>query len=414
MTSKHLITFLLTSCVLAPLAFAEQGPINDSQSRIKEMGGRVFVDAILEVSQPVQIDKYVDFVNVSSPTATPASGHSVLFADANKQFVAKFSDGSYTVLSGAGGGSGDIEGVTAGTGLTGGGTSGTVTLNVNVSSVTMLGPSVTLDEISDPAGNKAFQMANKQVKFSYVAPNTADGGFEIEASGGFSGDLLHVHQHTGNPSAADLVHLESEDADVLPLRVAGAGAQTAVFSGSGKINISSNTVIGGTTIYADGNLKGVSRIVWADGTVQVSSPTAGTSGTTYQASTQCLSTNGFTTTSNAFQSTNLTCKITPASSSSRVRIMVSGTVSNPSADANLIVSLKRGTTDLGASGNKGFVYVYNTAGGMITNVAFSYIDSPATTSETTYTVTLRNDDNVRSMVFGYNATQQVMILDEIQ
>ncbi len=82
----------------------------------------------------------------------------------------------------------------------------------------------TLDEVGNPGANKSFNMTSYQLRFLYVQPTTGDGAFEIEASGAFDGDLLHVHQHTGNPSASDLVHLEAEDADVLPLRITSANA----------------------------------------------------------------------------------------------------------------------------------------------------------------------------------------------
>ena len=90
---------------------------------------------------------------------------------------------------------------------------------------------ILLDDIGNPSGNHTFTMANKQLKFVYTAPATAAGGFEIEASGGFSGDLMHVHQHTGNPGAVDLVHLEADDADVTVLRAASSGA-THKFTGA--------------------------------------------------------------------------------------------------------------------------------------------------------------------------------------
>jgi hypothetical protein len=87
--------------------------------------------------------------------------------------------------------------------------------------------------------------------FNYTAPATSDGAFEIEAVGGFSGDLVHLHQHTGNPGAGtDLLHLESEDPDVLSLRVRGSAPVVSQFSG-GAVHLSSNTILTGTTIYQD-------------------------------------------------------------------------------------------------------------------------------------------------------------------
>lgn len=107
------------------------------KSQMKELSGKILLDSQVEITQPLQIDKYTNFVNVSTPSLTPSSGHSLLFANsAAKQFIAKFSDGSTTILGAASSGSaGTITGVTAGTDLTGGGTTGTVTLNVDETKV---------------------------------------------------------------------------------------------------------------------------------------------------------------------------------------------------------------------------------------------------------------------------------------
>ena len=69
-----------------------------------------------------------------SNAGTPAAGELIYKTDTNQLFVG---DGSTAATSltaiGGSGATGDIEGVTAGTGLSGGGTSGTVSLAVDLS-----------------------------------------------------------------------------------------------------------------------------------------------------------------------------------------------------------------------------------------------------------------------------------------
>jgi hypothetical protein len=92
-----------------------------------------------------------------------------------------------------------------------------------------------LNQIGNPTADKTFTMANRTLVFDYTAPAGGDGAFEITATGGFSGDLLHVHQHTGNPGAGtDLVHAEWADTDVTGLRLTGpsAVAQAATITGA--------------------------------------------------------------------------------------------------------------------------------------------------------------------------------------
>jgi hypothetical protein len=96
------------------------------------------------------------------------------------------------------------------------------------------GGTIALDDIANPGGSKNFNMANKYLHFHFT--NTAGGptepgAFEIEAIGAFTGDLFHVHQHTGNPGVGThLVHLEYDDTDVTPLAIIGPGPDNFEFN----------------------------------------------------------------------------------------------------------------------------------------------------------------------------------------
>lgn len=132
----------------------------------------------------------------------------------------------------------------------------------------------------------------------------------------------------------------------------------------------------------------------------------------FQAPVQATSTTVFSTTSSTYQNTNLAATITPTSSSHRIKISVSGTLRNTnSALTTAFLSVKRGTTEISPA-NAGFIYVGGTGPNAQGDGSFTYIDSPATTSSTTYTVVLKNSDNATTVKFGETGSQ-VIILEEI-
>jgi hypothetical protein len=83
----------------------------------------------------------------------------------------------------------------------------------------------------------------------------------------------------------------------------------------------------------------------------------------------------------SYSDTGLTASITPTSSSSKILVIVSQSGLNTgSANNGINVKLVRGGTDLIV-----FAVAYNySAGGAICGASASYLDSPATTSSTTY------------------------------
>jgi len=88
-----------------------------------------------------------------------------------------------------------------------------------------------LDEVTNPNTGKTFTMSLNQLRFLWTAPVTADGALELEVTGAFTGDVLHIHQHTGAPGAGThLVHLEAANTDVMPLYVDAAGTISAEFT----------------------------------------------------------------------------------------------------------------------------------------------------------------------------------------
>ena len=118
-----------------------------------------------------------------------------------------------------------------------------------------------------------------------------------------------------------------------------------------------------------------------------------------------------TSSSGTFVDTGLTASITPSSASNKVLVLVAMGVfgADVASSAGATIKLVRGATDLISHGSLGahptITYIY-TAG-----TSFAYLDSPSTTSSTTYKTQFRSDSGTTFVVD--NASTASIVLMEI-
>ena len=125
-----------------------------------------------------------------------------------------------------------------------------------------------------------------------------------------------------------------------------------------------------------------------------------------------------TSSTSAYVTTGLTAAITPSSSSSKILVLFNASMFNNLNASNAIVTVFRGTvsgTNLGAAGY-GFGSCYGDSALVKNTVAGSYLDSPSTTSATTYTVGMKTSGATTgdiSSYFNVGAEKSVLTLMEI-
>ena len=125
------------------------------------------------------------------------------------------------------------------------------------------------------------------------------------------------------------------------------------------------------------------------------------------------STSATTTTSlDTYVNTYLTQDITPAYADSKILIRVSFPI-EMIGDNSAYFTLVRGSTNISPATNPihGFG-IYSPSASDRTTVSFSYLDSPATTSATTYTLQIKSANSGTNTICG-NYGAQIMILEEI-
>ena len=144
---------------------------------------------------------------------------------------------------------------------------------------------------------------------------------------------------------------------------------------SGNLSVGGNlTVAGNETITGD---------LAVGGTITGGSIT----GRILQKVTVNFNTN-FDTTSGTYVSTGHTASITPSSTANKVLVLLTATLGNNTANKNSVLSITRGGTSLSGGGTTAFCAALSSAGNIYVNSAVNYLDSPSTTSSTTYTVTV--------------------------
>ena len=103
---------------------------------------------------------------------------------------------------------------------------------------------------------------------------------------------------------------------------------------------------------------------------------------------------GSTSSSFVTASNTLSVSITPSSASSKIFILYTGAVQNAGAtNATSWFTIYRGGTNIGGGSNSALGSAYINANNMVSNMSIGYLDSPSTTSATTYQVYFKNDNS---------------------
>jgi hypothetical protein len=113
-----------------------------------------------------------------------------------------------------------------------------------------------------------------------------------------------------------------------------------------------------------------------------------------------------TTNSTAYVTTGLTATITPKSATSKILIIANGSYYS-SSTVNTYYTIYRNSTNLEITSTRGFAEA-NLAAGTGGIMTVSYLDSPATTSATTYTIYTKQSGLVYFPVDGATAAITLM------
>ena len=250
--------------------------------------------------------------------------------------------------------------------------------------------------------------------------NGVDTSF-VDLKGGTSGQILAKNSNTD----LDFVWVANDQGDITAVTagtgISGGGTSGAVTitnSMATEITASGDIIVGtGSGTFDNLPIGTTGQVLTADTTVspyKVKWAAAAAGGKVLQVVSATYATET-STTSASFQDTNLTASITPSSASNKVLVLVSQTfyATRNSDECGGHSQLLRGATQLAEHGPR-LAYVRQT-GGSLTEAGtvdnYLYLDSPNTTSSTTYKTQMRvknaadsstirssNDNNLSSII----------------
>lgn len=243
---------------------------------------------------------------------------------------------------------------------------------------------------SGTAGNLSLYASSTNAVSDTYVQNTHNITVGIAAQASRSANIAYTVPNPGNAVTSATFDLIEASQTVSGVKTYNAGA--------GAITMSSSTIAMGAnkiTGLANGT---ASTDAAAFGQIKVFQTIMGT-----------LS-GSFSTTNNTFTNTGLSVSITPTSASSKILIMVSGAILQGTNTVDAYLTIARSTTNLG--GTNGFATAGSSTGYF--PVSMHYLDSPATTSSTTYNVQLRSLTNGTAVNFNFSNATAVIIAQEVQ
>ena len=255
----------------------------------------------------------------------------------------------------------DIDGITATSPLTGGGTSGTITVGIQDGTTAQKGAVQLEDSTSSTSTTKA------------ATPNSVKSAYDL-AGAAIAKSLIDAE--------GDLIVGDAADA-----------VQRLALGTNGQV-LTVDTAVDG-------------KIKWA-------TPAAG-GGKVLQVVTATLT--GFaSTTSASLVDTGLTVSITPSSNTSKVLVLLGAQgVGKDQANGSADFQLLRGATVIQKFGDN-MAYNNTTNSNILASLSTAYLDSPATTSSTTYKLQFAGVSSARAAINQYafnNTTESVITVLEI-
>ena len=116
------------------------------------------------------------------------------------------------------------------------------------------------------------------------------------------------------------------------------------------------------------------------------------------------------TSSSSYVTTNITASITPSATSSKVLIIANTSGRHATGASNGYYTIYKASSDLDSTGN-GFARIRDSDGGIFVNAPIVHLDSPSTTSSTTYTMYMKSQSG--SVFSSVSDSPSTIILMEI-
>jgi len=204
--------------------------------------------------------------------------------------------------------------------------------------------------------------------------------------------------------------------DVLAIGTPSDGTVTNAKIAASTIDLT--TKVTGTLPYTNGGTglatlgtAGQALVVNSGATALQYSTVGATAGQVIQVVSATYST-AETTSGSSFVTSNLTVSITPSSASNKILVIANGVAQSADNATHMGLTLYRNSTNL--SNDTYMNHFYSNAGSNRGQFAFNYLDSPATTSSTSYTVYFRSNAGGVTQTIHVNDSMSVITVLEIK